>query len=278
MRILKVIAAVLGLAMAATTLTVGETSAQTPPAATQGPLIDQIKRRGTLQVGMASFVPWAMRDRAGNWIGFEIDVARRLAADLEVQLELVPTAWDGIIPALLAGRFDVIIGGLSITPARALQVNFTTPYSRSGTGVAVNRQLSQGMRWPDDYNRADVTFACRRGTVICREFERVFPRATVRQFDDTAIAIQEVINGNAHAVGNSEPAPTFAVLQNPERLARPLEGYFTTATEGFAIRRGDTDTLAFLNAWINLYQANGWLQERHNYWFRTRDWASQVAQ
>jgi polar amino acid transport system substrate-binding protein len=276
MRVLNTLAIAIGLAVAA--------SGSAPDAAAQqaagasAPLIDQIKRRGKLQVGMASFVPWAMRDRQGNWIGFEVDVARKLAQDLEVELELVPTAWDGIIPALLSSRFDVIIGGMGITPARALQVNFTVPYSRSGTGIAVNRQMTQNMRWPDDYNRADVTFACRRGTVVCRDLERVFPRATVRQFEDTAIAIQEVVNGNAHAVGNSEPAPTFAVLQNPERLAKATDGYFTTSVEGFAIRRGDADTLAFLNGWITLHRENGWLQARHDYWFRTREWAPQVAQ
>lgn len=274
MRILKTIAVTLGLAFAAATLAPSGASAQ--QAST--PLIDQIKQRGKLQVGMASFVPWAMRDKQGNWIGFEIDVATKLAKDLEVELELVPTAWDGIIPALLSSRFDVIIGGLSTTPKRALQVNFTVPYSRSGTGIAANKKLTEGMKWPADYNRADVTFACRRGTVICSEMERAFPKATVRQFDDTAVAIQEVVNGNAHAMGSSEPAPTFAVIQNPDRLVKPLNDYFTASTEGFAIRRGDVDTLAFLNSWVTFNRESGWLQSRHDYWFKTRDWAGQLAQ
>lgn len=274
MRILKTIATAIGLAFAAAVVMPNAASAQ----AAGTPLIDQIKQRGKLQVGMASFVPWAMRDKQGNWIGFEVDVATKLAKDLEVELELVPTAWDGIIPALLASRFDVIIGGLSITPKRALQVNFTVPYSRSGTGIAANKKLTEGMKWPADYNRADVTLACRRGTVICGEFERVFPKATVRQFEDTAVAIQEVVNGNAHAMGSSEPAPTFGVIQNPDKLVKPLSDYFSSSTEGFAIRRGDADTLAFLNAWVTLNKETGWLQARHDYWFKSRDWADQMAQ
>ena len=60
--------------------------------------IETIKKRGSMMVGMATFVPWAMRDTQGNLIGFEVDVANKLATDLGVKLELVPTAWDGIIP------------------------------------------------------------------------------------------------------------------------------------------------------------------------------------
>jgi polar amino acid transport system substrate-binding protein len=92
-------------------------------------LLEDIQKRGTLRVGMSTFVPWAMRDKNGELIGFEIDVAKKLAEDMEVEVEFVPTAWDGIIPALIAGKFDVIIGGMSIRPSRNLTVNFTLPYA-----------------------------------------------------------------------------------------------------------------------------------------------------
>ena len=75
-------------------------------------LLDQIKQRGTIRVGLSTFVPWAMRNKQGDLIGFEIDVARRLASDAGLEIEFVPTAWDGIIPGLLAGKFDVIIAGM----------------------------------------------------------------------------------------------------------------------------------------------------------------------
>lgn len=250
-------------------------SAQT---AAQPNLIDTIKRRGKLIVGMASFVPWAMRDTKNEWIGFEIDVAKKLAGDMEVELELVPTAFDGIIPALLASRFDAIIGGMSITTARMLQVNFTVPYSQSGTGIAASKQLAEKLKYPEDYNKANITFACRRGTAPCKFIETTFPLATLRQFEDTAIVFQEVINGNAHAAITSEPAPTFAILQNPDKLFRPKDGYLATSVEGFALRKGDPDALAFFNGWITANRESGWLKARHDYWFRTRDWANQVKQ
>ena len=170
-----------------------------PVFAQQENLVDTIKKRGKLQAGFSSFVPWAMRDKQGQWVGFEIDVMNKLSKDMGVQLELVPTAWDGIIPSLIAGKFDAIIGSMSITPARLEQIDFTDPYSTSGQGVAASKQLAAKFKWPEDYNSANVTFTCRRGAAPCKLIEERFPKATIRQFDDDAIAFQEVINGNAHA-------------------------------------------------------------------------------
>jgi polar amino acid transport system substrate-binding protein len=78
--------------------------------------LEQIMKRGVLRVGMDTFVPWAMKSKTGEFVGFEIDVARQLAEDMGVKVEFVPTKWAGIIPALLTGKFDVIIGGMGIRP------------------------------------------------------------------------------------------------------------------------------------------------------------------
>ena len=242
--------------------------------AQQDNLIDNIKKRGKLQVGFGSFLPWAMRDKQGNWIGFEIDVQTKLAKDMGVELELMPTAWDGIIPSLIASKFDVIIGSLSVTPARQEQVDFTEPYSQSGLGIAASKQLASNLKYPEGYNDTKVTLVCRRGTAACKTIEEKWPKATIRQFDDDAIAFQEVINGNAHAILTSEPKPTFFTLQNPDKLFRPTSDYVTTSVEGFALRKGNPAAVAYFNDWIG--RNKDWLKERHTYWFKTRDWAASV--
>ena len=78
--------------------------------------VEQIIKRGVLRVGFSTFIPWAMKNKEGKFVGFETDVATKLAKDMGVKLELVPTKWSGIIPALLTGKFDVIIGGMGIRP------------------------------------------------------------------------------------------------------------------------------------------------------------------
>lgn len=247
-----------------------------PAAAQQENMIETIKSRGKLQAGFSSFVPWAMRNKQGEWVGFEVDVATKLAKDLGVQVELIPTAWDAIIPSLIAKKFDVIIGGMSVTPARQEQIDFTTPYSNSGQGIAASKALASKLKWPDDYNNANVTFVCRRGVSGCKTIEEKWPKATLRQFDDDAIAFQEVINGKAHAVISSEPKPTFFTLKNPDKLFKPAPDNVTVAVEGFGVRKGNANTLVVFNEWIG--KNKDWLKERHTYWFKTQDWAGQVPE
>lgn len=241
-------------------------------------VIETIKKRGVLRVGMSTFVPWAMRDVNGDLIGFEIDVATKLAEDMGVGVEFVPTAWDGIIPALLAGKFDVIIGGMSITPARNLTVNFTDPYAGSSLGVMASIKASKDLAWPEDYNSAKVTFACRRGGTPCEYIKERFPKATLRQFDDQNQVLQEVLNGNANAMISSQPLPAFTIYENPEAVFAPTKETMNPSAEGFALRKGDPDALNFFNNWILVNTNNGWLNKRHEYWFGGRPWADRVAQ
>ena len=241
-------------------------------------LIADIQKRGTLKVGMSTFVPWAMRDKQGGLIGFEIDVATKLAADMGVEVEFVPTAWSGIIPSLLAKKFDVIIGGMSITAQRNLTVNFTTPYAHSGQMMAANTKLASNYTTIADYNQASVTIACRRGATPCKAAQKLFPKSTLRQFDDDAQAFQEVVNGNAHAMISSAPKPRFwsEAYQNEVFVAFDGEN-LTRGNEGFALRKGDSDALNFFSNWIVVNTSSGWLKERHDFWFKNRSgWKDMV--
>ncbi|WP_417601777.1 transporter substrate-binding domain-containing protein [Pararhodobacter oceanensis] len=262
----------------AAAIAVTSLSASTAPVQAQG-LIEEIAQRGRIRVGLSTFVPWAMRDRNGELIGFEVDVARQLAEDMGVEVEFVPTAWGGIVPALLANRFDVIIGGLSITPGRNMTINFTRPYAHSGQQMAANIELAGEFTSLDDYNSTSVTLVCRRGATSCDYISQRFPRATLRQFDDEAQAYQEVANGNAHAIISSAPKPAFYTADHPDTIFMANGGdNLTSGNEGFGLRKGDPDALNFFSNWILYRTSDGWLQERHDYWFRDQSaWIDQIA-
>jgi polar amino acid transport system substrate-binding protein len=235
-------------------------------------MIEQVLKRGVLKVGFSTFVPWAMTDKAGEYIGFEIDVAKRLAQDMGVKVEFVPTKWSGIIPALLTGKFDIIIGGMSIKADRNLKVNFTDPYYHTGMSIVAHRELAKGFGSLDDFNRDDVVIAVRIGTTAVAAAKRYLPKAQLRQFDEESQAVQELLNGRAHAFMSEEPLPAFQAVKNPDKLFLPVKEAFARSPIGLAVRKGDVDTLNFLNNWIRLIQEEGWLQERKHYWFETRDW------
>ena len=237
--------------------------------------LEQVLKRGVLRVGMDTFEPWAMKDKNGKFIGFEIDVANRLAEDMGVKVEFVPTKWSGIIPALLTGKFDVIIGGMGIRPKRALKVNFTIPYDYSGMAIVAHKEKAAGFDALEDFNKPEVQVACKLGTTAVMAAKKYMPNATLRLFDDEAQAYQELRNGNVHAVVGSAPRPAYETIAYPETLFLPMEGTFTKEPIGFALRKGDFDTLTFFNSWITHVRNEGWLTEKHQYWFDTRDWADQ---
>ena len=158
-----------------------------------------------------------MRDKKGDRIGFEVDVSKHLAEDMGVEVELVPTSWDGIIPALLAGKFDVIITGMVQKPARNLTVNFSKPYAYLNVGMAANKALAakDGLETMDDWNSSKVTLPIKRGTARGETAARLFPKARVRQYDDNAQALQDVLHGTAYAFLPSQPTPASSLIYNP---------------------------------------------------------------
>lgn len=238
--------------------------------------LEQVISKNRLRVGFSTFVPWAMKNKKGEFVGFEIDVANKLAADMGVEIDFVPTKWSGIIPALLTGKFDVLIGGMGITPERNLKVNFTEPYEFSGMSMVASSKLP-GKSDIAAFDQSKITIVARIGTTAAAAAKKYLPNADLRLFDDEGQALQEVLNGRAMAMVASQPFPEFQSLKYPERLYLPLGGEtFTKEPIGIAIGKGDIDFLNFLNNWIRVRQSDGWLQERYNYWFTTQNWQEQM--
>ncbi|MBU3030899.1 transporter substrate-binding domain-containing protein [Paracoccus marinaquae] len=238
-------------------------------------VIEAIKERGVIKIGLSLFVPWSMRAKNGDLVGFELDVGRKLAEDMGVEVEFIETAWDGIIPALVAGKFDVIISGMSWTAQRNLTVNFSDPYAYSGLKIVANKQLTEGMTVAD-LNDPSVTFAARRGGTPSTLIATMFPEAKLLQFDEDGAATQEVLNGNAHATMGAEPTPSRDARTHPDTLVVLGEQVFDQRGDGFVMRKGDVDAMNFFNNWIAQNWRSGWLKERQDYWFTTEDWADQV--
>ncbi|MDL2285537.1 transporter substrate-binding domain-containing protein [Desulfovibrio sp. OttesenSCG-928-F07] len=239
-------------------------------------MINQAIKRGTLKIGVASFVPWTMPDKSGKLVGFEIDVATRLAKDLGIKPEFILTEWDGIIPALLTGKLDIIVGGMSIRADRALKVNFSDPYDYSGMDILAGTKKAAGFKSVEDFNKPEVVIALRTGASSEAAVKKFMPKAQIRFFSDESQAVQEVLVGRAHAMVSSMPLPAFQAIKNPGKAFTPLKKPFTTESIAFAVRKGDPDSLNVLNTWIRIVGNEGWLQERHDYWFNSTEWEKLV--
>ena len=218
-----------------------------------------------------------MKDKTGKLVGYEIDVAKKLAKDMGVEIEFVPTSWTGIVPALLTGKFDVIICGMGITPKRNLKVNFSNSYDYTGMSIVANRKKADGFKTLADFNKKSVTIAIRTGTTAEQAAKKYMPEASFRAFDNESQALLELNLGRIHTVITSAPLPQFQALKHPDKFFLPLADNFTKEPIGFAIRKGDYDALNFFNNWILKVKAEGFLTKTKHYWFNTTDWEESVG-
>lgn len=100
----------------------------------QQPVLEQLRGAGVLRVGTTGdYPPFSYRDpRTGEFLGSDVEQARALAARLGLQLEVVQTSWRTLLADQAAGRFDIAMGGISVTPERARQAAFSRPYLADG--------------------------------------------------------------------------------------------------------------------------------------------------
>src|SRR5690242_4010237 len=180
------------------------------PTAARQDTLDRIVAQKTLRVGTnPGYAPFEMIDTDGNLIGFDCDVARYLAAQMgnEVKVEFVKSDWDPIIANLNAGKFDVIMSGMTRTPERALRVAFTDPYFETGQALLVNRakhKPSAKLDW-HDFDRPGVVVSTRLGTTGEIVARKLFQRATIKTLENESDAAMEVDAGRADIMVYDQP-------------------------------------------------------------------------
>lgn len=257
-------AAALAVSLFAATSTMADTTLQ------------NISKSGELRVCFdAGYMPFEMKAKNGEFIGFDIDLGQMLAKAIDVKFTPVNTSWDGIIPALLTNKCDVIMGGMTITAKRNMQVNFTQPYVVIGQSILLNSKLAGTVTSYRDLNDAKYTIATKIGTTGIVAAERFLPNAKQNKFETTADAALEVSNGKADAFVYDLPFNAIYAAQNKGQVVH-LDQPFTFEPLGFAVRQGDADFLNFLNNYLNQIKGDGTYDRIYNKWFKSASWLSKV--
>ena len=234
--------------------------------------LGSILKRGELNIGVSLFEPWTMKDDAGQLSGFEIDVGNKLAHDMGVEPAFKVFEWDAIIPALMNGEIDVIAGGMAITPARALKVNFSLPYADSGLHLLANTEKTKGIKSLDELNSPENIISVVSTTASEDLAKTLFHKATIKSVKTPEEAANAILEGTAHVWIAASPQPEFLVIQHPEIVDMPLSKPLLTYKAGLAVKKGNQELLNFLNSWVTSRDADEWLSATHGFWFESLDW------
>ena len=242
----------------------------------QANTIDEILERGTLRVGIAEFVPWAMPAKRGGHVGHDVDLGIKIAKDMGVRAEFKAYEWKDIIPALEAGEVDMIAAGIVVTPQRALRITFTQPVALSGAGMATNTHMTRDIENLEQLNDPDIVIATITDTFTEGVARSIFDKAEIHSHGNKDDAEKEILEGRAHAYISSLPAVQFLVANNSDAIDLPLSDPLVGWAEALAVQKGEQQLLNFLNAWITAHKADRWLNSTREYWFESLEWTKDV--
>ena len=239
--------------------------------------IEEILKRGELRVGFESgYVPFEMTNKKGEFIGFDMDFGRRLAKSMGVKFVPVNTAWDGIIPALITGKLDIIMGGMTITQERNLKVNFANPYIVVGQTILLNNKLKDQVKSYKDLNNPKFILTSRMGTTGEQAIKKYIPKATYKGFESEAEAGLEVINGKADALVYDLPFCGFLYGSQGKDKTVFLSEPFTYEPLAWAINKGDPDFLNYLNNFLRQSKGDGFYDRMYRKWITGTEWKAEL--
>lgn len=239
--------------------------------------IERILKRGELRVGFESgYVPFEMTNKKGEFIGFDMDYGRRLAKSMGVKFVPVNTAWDGIIPALMTDKFDIIMGGMTITQERNLKVNFANPYIIVGQTILLNKKLKDRVLSYKDLNNPKYILTSRMGTTGEQAIKKYIPKATYKGFESEAEAGLEVINGKADALVYDLPFCGYLYGSQGKGKTIFLSDPFTYEPLAWAINKGDPDFLNYLNNFLRQTKGDGFYDLMYKKWITGTKWKDEL--
>jgi polar amino acid transport system substrate-binding protein len=227
--------------------------------------VAEIKSKGTLTVGLlVDFPPYGTVNSSNEPDGYDADVARLLAKDLGVKLNLVPVTGPNRIPFLLTNKVDVLVASLAVTPERAKQVQFSRPYSAATIVLYGSKKVP--IKTPADLKGVRVAVA--RASTQDTALTAIAPEgAEIRRFDDDASAMQALLSGQVDAIGCS----TTVAAQIAKRAGDANENKLVLKQQFMAVamRQGQADLEKTVNDFVARNSASGELNKLYVKWLQS---------
>lgn len=225
--------------IAATCLTAGIANADA---------LQDITSKGKIRISIdPAAPPYSIVDESGKYTGSEVDIAKKLAKDWSVELELIPTSPANRIPYLVSGRSDIVISTLSITDERKRVIGFSKPYS--AIQIVVGAPKTDSVSKLDDLVGKQV--AVTRGSTNDTEITRAaLPGTEIVRFEDDATSITALLSGQASYYVTAPALLTTVNKKNPAAELEPKIVLKTNVT-GIGIKKGETALQEKLNQWVD---------------------------
>lgn len=229
--------------------------------------LPKILESGVLRVGTTGdFNPMSFRDPGSNKLeGYDIDAVEKLAADMGVTIEYVPTDWKTLVAGIVADKYDITTSA-SLSMDRAAVAGFSDPYVEFSTvPMTLAANVDKFASWAD-LDQPDVIIAVTLGTVFEQQARSYFQHAQIKAVEAPAREWQEVISGRATASVTSNVDAAQLVATYPELALVKVEEPRSRRPGAFLLPQADQIWINYVNHWISLNHMNGWFAEEQKKW------------
>ncbi|MBE7384465.1 MAG: transporter substrate-binding domain-containing protein [Leptolyngbya sp. SIO1E4] len=226
--------------------------------------LDAIIEAGTIQIAVPQdFAPFGSVDANGELEGYDIDVAKLLAEDLGVDLELVPVTSDNRIPFLQTGKVDLVISSMGANPERAKSVFFSIPYAPFFSGIYGSTEIT-GVESFEDLS--GYTIGVTQGTLEDLELTDSAPEGlNIERFADNSLTASALISDQVELIATGNVVASELAKNNPDKA---IEGKFIIkeSPAHIGIRRGEVDLLQWVNTFVYHKRLGGELNAFSETW------------
>jgi polar amino acid transport system substrate-binding protein len=232
----------------------------------------KVKAASTLRVGLESgFIPFEMRTKGGQWVGFDVDMISDFAKSLGAKPEFIDTKWDGIIPALIAGKFDVIASGMSITEDRKRVIQFSVPYYQAGLVVMINSSRAKEIKNLKDLDQKKYSVALKTGTTGDSFASKQLLHASLRRYDTENDCAGAVSLGKVDAFIYDKPYVDIYASKNPLKVV-VLSEVMSAENLGIAFRKKDSVLAQAFATFFEAWKKDGSYVKAKDYYFKSMGW------
>jgi cyclohexadienyl dehydratase len=230
-------------------------------------ILHKILDKGELRVGTTGdFNPMSFKDPATReYQGHQIDAAKQLAKDMGVEVKFVATDWKTLINGVVAGKYDVVMTGTSMTVGRAKAAGYTTPWGRTGYLPLTRKELAGKFKTWEDLNSPDVTVGYNLGTSFADFVKLRLPKAKVREVESPARDWQELLAGRVD-VTISSILEAGKLSSTHATLAIPFQDVANSLPLSFIVPQSDHVWLNFMNSWMLMKKEGGFFKELNKKW------------
>jgi polar amino acid transport system substrate-binding protein len=234
--------------------------------------VQEIIQRGELRVAVQTQgAPFSFIDKNGERTGSSVEFCRLMAQEMGVKIKFLDYDWDGLIPALLSKKADVLAADMTANLKRALMVSFTAPFYY--TGSVIFTKTDSPFKTLEDCNRPEVTVAVLLGATGEADARRFLSHAKIKSYKGGGpLLINAVLSGHADIGLNDDSAVTGQMTAFPPGSIRILPGKLSRQPLAFAVRPEDTHLLEWINLFFQWIREDGRYDRNINYWITSQDW------